>query len=59
MGEPQDPLWPCGGPASGERGDEALLLLLMQAPRSFTGEDVVEVHCHGGLICVQRVHGKL
>ena len=31
----------------------------MQAPRSFTGEDVVEVHCHGGLICVQRVHGKL
>ncbi len=41
-------------PASGERIDEALLLL-MQAPRSFTGEDVVEVHCHGGLICVQRV----
>ncbi len=41
-------------PASGERIDEALLLL-MQAPRSFTGEDVVEFHCHGGLICVQRV----
>ena len=41
-------------PASGERVDEALLLL-MQAPRSFTGEDVVELHCHGGLICVQRV----
>lgn len=41
-------------PATGERIDEALLLL-MQAPRSFTGEDVVEFHCHGGLICVQRV----
>ena len=41
-------------PASGERIDEALLLV-MQAPRSFTGEDVVEFHCHGGLICVQRV----
>ena len=41
-------------PSSGERIDEALLLL-MQAPRSFTGEDVVEFHCHGGLICVQRV----
>ncbi|MEY4802589.1 MAG: tRNA uridine-5-carboxymethylaminomethyl(34) synthesis GTPase MnmE [Cyanobacteriota bacterium] len=41
-------------PASDERIDEALLLL-MQAPRSFTGEDVVEFHCHGGLICVQRV----
>ena len=41
-------------PASGERLDEALLLL-MRAPRSFTREDVVEFHCHGGLIAVQRV----
>jgi len=41
-------------PASGEWLDEALLLL-MQAPRSFTREDVVELHCHGGLIAVQRV----
>ncbi|MEB3276583.1 MAG: tRNA uridine-5-carboxymethylaminomethyl(34) synthesis GTPase MnmE [Cyanobacteriota bacterium] len=41
-------------PASGERVDEALLLL-MRAPRSFTREDVVELHCHGGLACVQRV----
>lgn len=41
-------------PASGERVDEALLLL-MKAPRSFTREDVVELHCHGGLIAVQRV----
>jgi len=40
--------------ASGEVLDE-VLLLYMQAPRSFTGEDVVEFHCHGGLICVQRV----
>ena len=41
-------------PSSGERVDEALLLL-MRAPRSFTRETVVEFHCHGGLICVQRV----
>ena len=41
-------------PASGERVDEALLLL-MRAPRSFTRETVVEFHCHGGLISVQRV----
>ena len=41
-------------PASGRVLDE-VLLLYMQAPRSFTGEDVVELHCHGGLICVQRV----
>jgi tRNA modification GTPase len=41
-------------PASGERVDEALLLL-MRAPRSFTRETVVEFHCHGGVISVQRV----
>ena len=41
-------------PASGERVDEALLLL-MRAPRSFTREDVVEFHCHGGLVAVRRV----
>ncbi|MEO0356119.1 MAG: tRNA uridine-5-carboxymethylaminomethyl(34) synthesis GTPase MnmE [Cyanobacteria bacterium P01_A01_bin.3] len=34
--------------------DEALLLW-MQAPRSFTREDVVEFHCHGGIMVVQQV----
>jgi tRNA modification GTPase len=41
-------------PADGRRVDEALLLL-MRAPRSFTREDVVELHCHGGLIAVRQV----
>jgi tRNA modification GTPase len=34
--------------------DEALLLI-MRAPRSFTREDVVEFHCHGGMMAVQQV----
>ena len=34
--------------------DEALLLI-MKAPRSFTREDVVEFHCHGGIMAVQQV----
>jgi tRNA modification GTPase len=34
--------------------DEALLLI-MKAPRSYTREDVVEFHCHGGMIAVQQV----
>ena len=34
--------------------DEALLLIL-NAPRSYTREDVVEFHCHGGIIPVQQV----
>jgi len=31
------------------------LLLIMQAPRSYTREDVVEFHCHGGIMAVQQV----
>ncbi|MBT9316171.1 tRNA uridine-5-carboxymethylaminomethyl(34) synthesis GTPase MnmE [Leptothoe spongobia TAU-MAC 1115] len=34
--------------------DEALLLF-MQSPRSYTREDVVEFHCHGGIMAVQQV----
>ncbi|PLZ90521.1 tRNA uridine-5-carboxymethylaminomethyl(34) synthesis GTPase MnmE [Fischerella thermalis] len=34
--------------------DEALLLI-MQAPRSYTREDVIEFHCHGGIMAVQQV----
>ena len=34
--------------------DEALLLI-MKAPRSYTREDVVEFHCHGGIIAIQQV----
>ncbi len=34
--------------------DEALLLP-MRSPRSYTKEDVVEFHCHGGIIPVQQV----
>ena len=41
--------------ASGEGRLDEVLVLLMRAPRSFTGEDVVEIHCHGGVIVVQQV----
>ncbi len=34
---------------------DEILLLWMQAPRSFTREDVIELHCHGGLVVVQQV----
>ena len=41
-----------------ERLDEVLVLLML-APRSFTAEDVVEIHCHGGVMAVQRVMARL
>jgi len=41
-------------PETGQTLDEALVLY-MQAPRSYTKEDVIEFHCHGGIIPVQQV----
>jgi tRNA modification GTPase len=41
-------------PKTGELLDQALLTL-MRKPRSYTGEDVVEVHCHGGPYIVREV----
>lgn len=43
-----------------ERGGalvDEVLALPMLAPRSYTRQDVVELHCHGGSVCVQRVLG--
>ncbi|MBI5328845.1 MAG: tRNA uridine-5-carboxymethylaminomethyl(34) synthesis GTPase MnmE [Deltaproteobacteria bacterium] len=31
------------------------LMTIMKKPKSFTGEDVVEFHCHGGQLVLQRV----
>lgn len=38
----------------GELLDEGLVLLF-QAPHSYTGEDVVEFQCHGGQVCPVRI----
>jgi tRNA modification GTPase len=41
-------------PRSGEPADEALMAV-MRAPRSYTREDVIEFHCHGGLAAQRAV----
>ncbi len=45
-------------PGSGSLLDEALVLRF-SAPHSFTGEDMVELHLHGGLAVTQSVLGAL
>jgi len=42
-------------PTTGDKIDE-ILMLYMKGPRSFTGEDVVELHCHGGLVPVRSIY---
>lgn len=39
---------------SGECIDQ-VLVLIMRNPTSFTGEDVVEIHCHGGFLITSQV----
>ena len=34
--------------------DEALALVML-APKSYTGEDTIEIHCHGGSLITRRV----
>lgn len=41
-------------PDGGQPVDEALLLV-MRAPRSYTREDVAEIHCHGGPMPLKRI----
>lgn len=40
--------------ATGEKVDEAMAVY-MRSPRSYTREDVLELHCHGGWLVVERV----
>src|SRR5918999_3851126 len=41
-------------PGNGAVLDE-VLLTIMRKPHSYTGEDVVEVHCHGGPVLMRSV----
>ena len=34
---------------------DEILISVMHSPNSFTGEDIVELHCHGGVIIVNKV----
>lgn len=40
--------------ADGKCLDEVLLLPML-SPRSYTGEDVIEIHCHGGALLTRKV----
>lgn len=44
-----------GKAVDGEDVLDAAVALLFRAPKSYTGEDVVEISCHGGLYITKRV----
>lgn len=34
---------------------DEVIVLLMRAPKSYTMEDVVEIHCHGGIVVTRKI----
>ncbi len=34
---------------------DEVLVSVMRAPKSFTGEDIVEINCHGGLLMTEKI----
>ena len=34
---------------------DSVMCVYMRAPHSFTGEDIVEIHCHGGILVTQKI----
>lgn len=49
------------GTVSDSEGEviDDVLVTMFRGPRSYTGEDVVEISTHGGVLVVQRVLGRL
>ena len=39
----------------GEETIDEVLIMIMKGPHSFTGEDTVEIDCHGGVYVVKRI----
>ena len=42
-------------PLENQRSNDDGIAVIFRAPRSFTGEDTVEISCHGGILITQKV----
>jgi tRNA modification GTPase len=38
---------------------DEVLVVLMRKPNSYTGEDILEIHCHGGPVILQAILGEI
>ena len=44
-----------GTVVDGEKVIDEALVAYMKGPKSYTGEDVIEINCHGGFISVKKI----
>ena len=55
MAEAENRKFLYGHIADGDKLIDEVLVVKMKGPHSYTAEDIVEVHCHGGVVSVKRI----
>ncbi|MFR2891121.1 tRNA uridine-5-carboxymethylaminomethyl(34) synthesis GTPase MnmE [Peptoniphilus grossensis] len=55
MGEAENRKFLYGHICDGDKKIDEVLVVKMKGPHSYTAEDIVEIHCHGGVVSVKRI----
>ena len=55
MAEAENRRFLYGHIADGDKLIDEVLVVKMKGPHSYTAEDIVEIHCHGGVVSVKRI----
>lgn len=55
MAEAENRKFLYGHICDGDKKIDEVLVVKMKGPHSYTAEDIVEIHCHGGVVSVKRI----
>lgn len=55
MAEAENRKFLYGHIADGDKLIDEVLVVKMKGPHAYTAEDIVEIHCHGGVVSVKRI----
>ena len=55
MAEAENRKFLSGHICDGDKKIDEVLVVKMKGPHSYTAEDIVEIHCHGGIVSVKRI----
>ena len=55
MAEAENRKFLYGHIVDGDKKIDEVLVVKMKGPHSYTAEDIVEIHCHGGVVSVKRI----
>lgn len=55
MAEAENRKFLYGHIVDGDKQIDEVLVVKMKGPHSYTAEDIIEIHCHGGVVSVKRI----